>query len=130
MPLGAFYWHRQLAGALALLSMAFYVVLLPWHTLSQATLQVSQTSAVEAPCPHAMAGGGSKTSKPEKPRTHCPICNGLAALQTAISLPAAPFLLGSWKRMLSMLRAKIGLPDPRHPFRKVAVLPSPCKPQQ
>ena len=93
MPLGAFYWHRQLAGALALLSMAFYVVLLPWHTLSQTTLQLSQTSAVAPPCPHAMVGEGSKIPKPEKPRTHCPICNGLAALQTAISLPAAPFLL-------------------------------------
>jgi hypothetical protein len=93
MPLGAFYRHRRFAGALALLGMAFYAVLVPWHTLSQATLQLSQTSAVTAPCPHAMVGEGSKTSKPEKPRTHCPICNGVAALQIAISAPATPFVL-------------------------------------
>jgi hypothetical protein len=93
MPLGAFYRHRRLAGALALLGMAFYVVLVPWHTLSQTTLQLSQTSPLAARCPHAMAGENSKPSKPEKPRTHCPICNGLAALQTAISAPVASFVL-------------------------------------
>ena len=93
MPLGAFYRHRRLAGALALLGMAFYVVLLPWHTLSQTTLQLSETSAVTAPCPHGMVGEGSKPPKPEKPRTHCPICNGLAPLQTAISVPATLFFL-------------------------------------
>jgi hypothetical protein len=93
MPLGAFYRHRRFTGALALLGMAFYVVLLPWHTLSQTTLQLSQTSAVAPPCPHAMVGEGSKIPKPEKPRTHCPICNGLAPLQTAVSVPATPFLL-------------------------------------
>jgi hypothetical protein len=85
MRLGALHRHRGLPIALALLGMVFYVVLVPWHTLSQTTLQLSQTSAVTAPCPHAMGG---ETSKPEKPRTKCPICNGFAALQMAVSAPA------------------------------------------
>ena len=85
--------YRRLPVALALMGMMFYVVLVPWHTLSQTILQLSQASAVTAPCPHAMVGEGSKTSKPEKPRTHCPICNGVAALQIAISAPAAHFVL-------------------------------------
>jgi hypothetical protein len=93
MRLRALYQHRGLPIALALMGMMFYVVLVPWHTLSQTILQLSQASAVTTPCPHAMVGEASKTSKPEKPRTHCPICNGVAALQIAISAPATPFVL-------------------------------------
>ena len=84
--------HRRLPVALALMGMMFYAVLLPWHTLSQTTLKLSQTSAVTAPCPHAMVGEGSKTSKPEKPRTKCPICMGFAALQIAVSAPACSII--------------------------------------
>jgi hypothetical protein len=65
----------------------------PWHTLSQTILQLSKASAVTAPCPHAMVGEGSKASKPEEPRTHCPICNGLVALQIAISAQATLLVL-------------------------------------
>jgi hypothetical protein len=93
MLLGALYRHRRFTGALALLGMALYVVLVPWHTLSQTTLQLSQASAATAPCPHPMVGEASKTSKPEKPRTKCPICNGFAALQMAVSAPACPLSL-------------------------------------
>jgi hypothetical protein len=93
MRLGALHRHRGLPIALALLGMMFYVVLVPWHTLSQTILQLSQTTAVTAPCPHAMGGEASKTSKPEKPRTRCPICNGFAALQMAVSAPACSLIL-------------------------------------
>jgi hypothetical protein len=86
MRLGALHRHRGLPVALALMGMMFYVVLVPWHTLSQTILQFSQASAVTGP--HAMGGEASKTSKPEKPRTKCPICNGFAALQMAVSAPA------------------------------------------
>ena len=92
MRLGAAHQHRMLPVALALMGMMFYTVLVPWHTLSQTTLKLSQTSAVAAPCPHAMVGEGSKTSKPEKPRAKCPICMGFAALQIAVSAPACPII--------------------------------------
>ena len=93
MMLGLLHRHRALPVAFALLGMIFYVVLVPWHTLSQTILQLSQASAVTAPCPHPMVGEGSKTSKPEKPRTKCPICNGFAALQMAVSAPACSLIL-------------------------------------
>ena len=92
MLLGVFSRHRRFAGAPALLAMAFYVVLVPWHTLSQTTLQLNQTNIVAAPCPHGMVGEASKTSQPEKPRTRCPICNGFAALQIAVSAPACSLI--------------------------------------
>jgi hypothetical protein len=111
MRLGALHRHRRLPVALALLGMAFYVVLVPWHTLSQTTLQLSQTSAVTAPCPHAMVGEASKTSKPEKPRTHCPICNGIAALQIAISAPAAHFVLRIAKEDVEQAACEEGVAD-------------------
>src|SRR5262249_49876677 len=49
--LGALHRHRGVPVALALMGMMFYVVLVPWHTLSQTILQLSQTSAVTAQCP-------------------------------------------------------------------------------
>src|SRR5262249_22801482 len=90
MPLGAFYRHRRFAGALALLGMAFYAVLVPWHTVSQASPQLLQSKLV-APCHETMARGSS-TPKPDKPTTKCPICNGLAALHIAVSVPACHIL--------------------------------------
>jgi len=92
MMLGALHQHRGLPVALALMGTVFYAVLVPWHTLSQTTIELSQTAAV-APCPHTMVGEASKTSKPEKPRTKCPICNGFAALQMAVSAPACSLIL-------------------------------------
>jgi hypothetical protein len=93
------------------MGMMFYVVLVPWHTLSQTILQLSQASAVTAPCPHSMVGEGSKTSKPEKPRTHCPICNGVAALQIAISAPAAHFVLRIAKEDVEQAACEEGVAD-------------------
>jgi hypothetical protein len=33
-------WCRRIAGAIALAGMAFYAVLFPWHTVSQAAAQL------------------------------------------------------------------------------------------
>jgi hypothetical protein len=91
MNLGGFYRHRRLAGALALAGMAFYVVLLPWHTVSQATAGTAPAAIAglaEPPCHQSEEGAGAKTQVPSKQRTHCPICNGFAALQLAVSAPA------------------------------------------
>jgi hypothetical protein len=111
MSLGALQRHRGLPVALALMGMMFYVVLVPWHTLSQTTLQLSKASAVTAPCSHPMVGEGSKTSKPEKPRTHCPICNGLAALQIAISAPATPLVLRISEKDVEQAAREQGVAD-------------------
>ena len=111
MRLGALHRRRGVPVALALMGMMFYVVLVPWHTLSQTILQLSQASAVTAPCPHSMVGEGSKTSKPEKRRTHCPICNGVAALQIAISAPAAHFVLRIAKEDVEQVACEEGVAD-------------------
>jgi hypothetical protein len=85
--------HRQrpFAGAIALVAMAFYTVLLPWHTVSQATgPPPSLVKSFEPPCHQASAAGdNAKTPQPAKPRTHCPICNGFAAFHFAALAPAS-----------------------------------------
>ena len=93
MSLGGFHRHRRFAGVLALAGMAFYAVLLPWHTVSQATAEIAPTGLAglsEPPCHQgaaAMAGRGTKAPEPSKPRTHCPICSGFVALHLAVSPP-------------------------------------------
>jgi hypothetical protein len=92
MSLGGFHRHRRFAGVLALAGMAFYAVLLPWHTVSQATTEIAPaglTGLSEPPCHQsvAMAGRGTKAPEPSKPRTRCPICSGFVALHLAVSPP-------------------------------------------
>jgi hypothetical protein len=93
MPLGGFHRHRRFAGALALAGMAFYAVLLPWHTVSQAAAEIAPTGLAglsEPPCHQraaAMAARSTKAPEPSKPRTHCPICSGFVALHLAVSPP-------------------------------------------
>jgi len=83
--------HRRLGVAFALIGVTFYALLFPWHTVSQTLLQLGRTElgiASLAPCHEKAAeaqGGPANGSKPAKPRTHCPICNGLASLQTALA---------------------------------------------
>jgi hypothetical protein len=71
--------------------MAFYAVLLPWHTVSQATTALGAsglgiTSA--APCHDASAATkneqSSKGSAPPN-KSHCPIYCGFAALQLTLA---------------------------------------------
>jgi hypothetical protein len=85
MGLGRLHQYRRLAGAVALAGMAFYVALLPWHTVSQATgPPLSLGKSFEPPCHQASTtGDNAKTPLPAKPRTHCPICNGFAAFHFA-----------------------------------------------
>jgi hypothetical protein len=70
---------RHLPGVLALIGMVFYAILLPWHTVSQATTQSLQ---VKPPC-HEIGSVSSKRSQTPKPQTNCPICKGFAAFQLA-----------------------------------------------
>jgi hypothetical protein len=69
---------------LALLGIAFYALLLPWHLTSQFAAQLFK--AEFGPIAGAMCGSGP--ASPDAPDTGCPICKGLAAFQLA--LEAAP----------------------------------------
>ena len=95
MGLGWLHQYRRSAGAVALAGMAFYAVLLPWHTVSQATgPPLSLGKSFEPPCHQALAAGdNAKTPQPAKPRTHCPICNGFAAFHFAAPAPASALLV-------------------------------------
>jgi hypothetical protein len=105
LPLGwgialAFMHRRRSVGAaLALVGMALYAMLFPWHTVSQTSMLLAQaglsTSAVPI-CHTEAPGDPAKPAQPTK-QTHCPICNGFAALQFALAgasialvLPAQP----------------------------------------
>lgn len=86
--MGLVFMHRRrrLGATLALLGMAFYAVLIPWHTVSQATLGLdpAQAWADAAPMCHSISAADSQ-QKPGTPKTHCPICGGFAALQFALA---------------------------------------------
>lgn len=80
--------HRTTAAALALLGVAFYALLLPWHLTSQFSLQLHRADVgmfADAMC----TPGGSN---PAMPATSCPICKGLAAFQLALAPPDAMVL--------------------------------------
>lgn len=94
MGLAVMHKFRRVAGTLALLGMAFYAALLPWHTVSQIGLALANSelgiAVAEAPCHEptvAAESEPSKNSKPAGPKTHCPICSGFAALQFALANP-------------------------------------------
>jgi hypothetical protein len=94
MGLGRLHQYRRSAGAVALAGMAFYVALLPWHTVSQATgPPLSLGKSFEPPCHQASTVGNAKTPQPGKPRTHCPICNGFAAFHFAAPASASALLV-------------------------------------
>jgi hypothetical protein len=91
MSLKGPYRRRRFVAALAIVGMAFYTVLVPWHTVSQATTalvssRLGITSA--APCHDASAATKNKqSSKGSAPsnKSHCPICSGFAALQLTLA---------------------------------------------
>ena len=89
MALGGLHRCRRIAGAVALAGMAFYAVLFPWHTVSQATAQLLPSKLAKPSKPLCHDGGpssdgGSKSSPPAKPLSQCPICKGFGALQLAL----------------------------------------------
>ena len=82
---------RCFAQVLALGGMIFYAVLVPWHTVSQATANVVQPDGARAhhPCHQAAAkpNDSSQRSAPSAPRTKCPICKGFGVLHLAAGVP-------------------------------------------
>jgi hypothetical protein len=91
MSLRALHRNRRLAAAFALAGMAFYAVLLPWHTVSQATTALGAFGlgiTPAAPCHDASAATKSEQSpKGSAPsnKSYCPICGGFAALQLTLA---------------------------------------------
>jgi hypothetical protein len=82
--------YRPVAAALALLGVAFYALLLPWHLTSQFALGLYE--AEFGPLAAVMCGksvNGVNPSLPSAPATSCPICKGLAAFQLTLA-PAPP----------------------------------------
>jgi hypothetical protein len=81
--------YRRVAAALALLGVAFYALLLPWHLTSQFTLGLYE--AEFGPIAQVVCGksaDGVNPSLPGAPATRCPLCKGLAAFQ--LTLASAP----------------------------------------
>ncbi len=79
--------RRRIGAALALLGMAYYAVLIPWHVVSQATAGsiLPGLGAAAAPLCHGASSENDANGKGGKPanKTHCPICSGFAALHLA-----------------------------------------------
>jgi hypothetical protein len=78
---------RRVAAAVALLSVAFYALLLPWHLTSQFERQLFTADfgiSAQAMC----SADASGRSVPGVPDSSCPICKGIAAFHFAIA-PAA-----------------------------------------
>ncbi len=68
--------------------MAFYAVLIPWHTVSQAiTPLLAAAEVLTAPC-HDHGAAPEGQSGPGKSRTNCPICKGLGTLNLATAAQA------------------------------------------
>jgi hypothetical protein len=89
MAVGGLHRCRRVAGAIALAGMAFYAVLFPWHTVSQAVAQLLPSKLEKSLKPNCHDSGsasdeGSKSPAPAKPLWQCPICKGCAALQLAL----------------------------------------------
>jgi hypothetical protein len=101
MGLAGFHGRRRPAAISALIGMAFYAMLLPWHTVSQTSIALAAAGFATNPVPICHAEAPGDPSKPAQPtkQTHCPICNGFAALQfavagTPIALPLPPQVTG------------------------------------
>jgi hypothetical protein len=79
--------YRRAAAAIALLGVAFYTLLLPWHLTSQFAAQLFAAEfgiSADAMC----RADPNDRSVPGAPATSCPICKTLAAFHFAIA-PAA-----------------------------------------
>src|SRR6187200_2575515 len=94
MSLRALHKNRGVGAVIALIGMAFYAMLFPWHTVSQTYLQLAQAGAGTTTIPSCHREATGEPAKPAQPvkQTHCPICSGLAALQLALTSPRSLFL--------------------------------------
>jgi hypothetical protein len=72
--------YRRIAAAWALLGIAFYALLLPWHLTSQFSAQLFEAEFGTL----ASTLCGSGPVDPSAPSNGCPICKGLAAFQLAL----------------------------------------------
>jgi len=73
---------------LALLGLAFYTLLLPWHLTSQFEQRLFEAEFGTLASTLCSSG----PVDPRAPKTHCPICKGLAAFHLAVEAapPAVP----------------------------------------
>jgi hypothetical protein len=94
MILGHLQLRCRMASVLALASMIFYAVLLPWHTVSQATSQLAQSAAPTSQPPCHEGAPVAKHSLPSKPPTNCPICKGFGTLHLAAGAPSNFVVIG------------------------------------
>lgn len=110
--------RRRLAGALALLGVAFYALLLPWHLTSQFDRQLFAAEFGDTAQLICSSSTDGAPSMPGAPGSTCPICKGLAAFQLALT-PAPtvvpPIIAGRTVLTLPVREAAIGLilPSPR-----------------
>ena len=93
MSLAELHERRRSAAISALIGMAFYAMLFPWHTVSQTSIALAEAGFATNPVPICHTEAPSDPAKPAQTakQTHCPICNGFAALQLA--LVSAPLSL-------------------------------------
>lgn len=82
--------RNRVARAWALLGVAFYTLLLPWHLTSQFDRQlfVAEFGNEVALICSSDAKSGAAPTDSGTPASSCPICKGLAAFQLALA-PAA-----------------------------------------
>lgn len=75
--------YRVVGAALALLGVALYALLLPWHLTSQFNGALNRADVV------AGVICSSEGSSPAMPASSCPICKGLASFHLALTPPDA-----------------------------------------
>ncbi len=73
--------YRVTGAALALLGVALYALLLPWHLTSQFSSQLNRADVIAG----VICSTGD--SAPSMPASSCPICKGMASFQLAIAPP-------------------------------------------
>ena len=109
----------KVTAAVALLSIAFYALLLPWHLTSQFAQQLFSAefgATVSLICHSGPIG--DDPILPGAPDTSCPICKGLGALSLAIAPPslfalAAPAVHSAYFDQGRENLVGAGLPTPR-----------------
>lgn len=74
-----------MAAACALVGVALYALLLPWHLVSQFDRQLFAAEFGEAAQLICSSSTDNAPSVPGAPGSTCPICKGLAAFQLALT---------------------------------------------
>ena len=108
--------RRSVAAAVALLGVAFYALLLPWHLTSQFRGQLYQADIGEFAGAMCLGNGSS----PAMPATGCPVCKGLAAFQLALAAPgmaALPAMPHATPVLAALRDDAVGAAVPAHRSR-------------